>query len=1379
MFIASKRGESAYVIIHNTYNFQLKQSRMLLLPLLASITLVGCDSAQIGSDQSQTDPHAVADLAPDLNGEPAFGAAFDVAGNWSKCANEGELCVFDGVKSVRYGTGENWSDTIVFESGPLGGVRCELDTSWYGDPAEGVLKECQISDVVDTPTNTGEKGEWSPVQSWPVVSVHASLLPSGQVLTHNATNDDLWPAKSPLTRLWNPASNTIAGIDSRDATSNSEMFCAGFTHLPDGSLLTIGNQPNVSTNYDRNANRFDFLTESWSREADSLYYRYYPAMASLPNGDQIGFAGTRSAAPAEVMRFDGSWKALTGMTLEQNFNYYPWGQTAPDGNLFYAGPDIPMRSIDPSGAGSMTELGARDSVNRNYGSFAMYDVGKILVAGGAQPATNTAVIVDVNSATPSVTPTGSMVHPRRHHDLTILADGSVLATGGYSGNAFTFVGIGNSKYEAEIWDPDTGNWSAMASAQRIRNYHSTAVLLPDGRVMTAGNGMPFNIQTNQANAEIFSPPYLFNKQDGAFSTKAVQSSIACNNNTFGDPISGVVKSCYYVATPSGLPAGATKCADEGGVCTTANGGTVYYGANGEYNSKANQIGAIACTNGNFGDPISGVVKSCYTVADASISPTPPAAATECAVEGGVCTLSTPSTVYYGANTQFLNKQDQTGAVECSNANFGDPIFGVQKRCFSIPADHSEGNIASTLPASAIKCAEENGTCTLPPDVSAVVYYGAATGRIFAERPVISYAPDSIAYSGTFSVESAAASTIEKVHLIKLGSVTHSTNQGQRLVPLSYTVSGNELQVDAPENQNIAPPGYYMLFIVDNKGVPSEASMVQVQQYSSVALIARGSGNAISILPGDNGADGTVQLQGNAIEPDLSMTWDLVPTDSGYFKLLSRSNGYALTENVNGSVNARADISSAAQQWSVQRSELGYLTVQSRSTGQLLNISGASEWVLLPVGYQRIVSVDSGKAIEVSNGSTAPGAGISLGSHSGEANQAFRFVPGSDGYLAIQAAHSDYVIGVRDGSVAPITELEQQTNTADESQQWTVVVQADGTVYLQVRHSQLFMNVLYHSVQDGAPIGQFTDNGGDTNQKWRLVPAASLDPHQKNVSGRAIAAAYVSEWLPYVAASNTIGDTTNGIEALKLSTRGVRTTMDVSYRVQDINGSWSQWVQDNQQAGNPGTPLSRFQANLTGLRADCAIAYRAHVQGRGWQAWTAEDGQAGIQGASLTALQVKVECVGSGFAASSSANNSVNMAPVNNLLANSNFAQGKDNWADCAASTLTSVVTNNTTSENELRVENTGCLYQEFPVTVGKQYELNCRARSEDTQFASMTLQVSDQSYNVLNAEVLPVVSGPYDDYHLSVSAPASGAIGVVTLYAEGVSYFDACSVSEI
>ena len=98
----------------------------------------------------------------------------------------------------------------------------------------------------------------------------------------------------------------------------------------------------------------------------------------------------------------------------------------------------------------------------------------------------------------------------------------------------------------------------------------------------------------------------------------------------------------------------------------------------------------------------------------------------------------------------------------------------------------------------------------------------------ATRPAISSLSSGvIGYGGAFQVQTPDAPNISTVVLMRNGAVTHAFNMDQRYVGLSFTVGSGVLNVTGPPNGNVAPPGYYMLFILNSSGVPSMASMVQV------------------------------------------------------------------------------------------------------------------------------------------------------------------------------------------------------------------------------------------------------------------------------------------------------------------------------------------------------------------------------------------------------------------------------------------------------------------------------------------------------------------------------------------------------------------------
>ena len=96
------------------------------------------------------------------------------------------------------------------------------------------------------------------------------------------------------------------------------------------------------------------------------------------------------------------------------------------------------------------------------------------------------------------------------------------------------------------------------------------------------------------------------------------------------------------------------------------------------------------------------------------------------------------------------------------------------------------------------------------------------------RPAITSAPNPLSYDTSFPVSTPDAARIASVSLLPLASVTHHFNTNQRYLSLPFQAGAGGLTVQAPTNPNIAPPGYYMLFIVDTIGVPSVASILRLQ-----------------------------------------------------------------------------------------------------------------------------------------------------------------------------------------------------------------------------------------------------------------------------------------------------------------------------------------------------------------------------------------------------------------------------------------------------------------------------------------------------------------------------------------------------------------------
>ena len=128
--------------------------------------------------------------------------------------------------------------------------------------------------------------------------------------------------------------------------------------------------------------------------------------------------------------------------------------------------------------------------------------------GGGDPPSDGVELIDLNVADPAWFEMDPMASPRRHHNATVLPDGTTLVTGGTECGGFNCAA--GAVLEAELWDSEIKKWSTLAPMALIRLYHLTALLLPDGRVFVAGGGRPAaDGEVDNHSAELFSPPYLF------------------------------------------------------------------------------------------------------------------------------------------------------------------------------------------------------------------------------------------------------------------------------------------------------------------------------------------------------------------------------------------------------------------------------------------------------------------------------------------------------------------------------------------------------------------------------------------------------------------------------------------------------------------------------------------------------------------------------------------------------------------------------------------------------------------------------------------------------------------------------------------------------
>jgi PKD repeat protein len=317
---------------------------------------------------------------------------------------------------------------------------------------------------------------------------HMVLLHNGKVL--------VWSQGSQA-RVWNPATGEFTATPA----PFGDTHCAGQVTLADGRVLVVGGQlgtPHVGIKI---TSIFDPTTNTWSRGSDMNYERWYPTATTMADGRVFVTSGddangTRVQTPEIYDPTTDTWTTTTPKLQ----GLYPFMYQLSNGKLFQAGTTTTTAYYDPATARWSAGPTAPFGSHAYSESGAMYGAGKILRAGGGDPATNRTQVIDVNAADPQWRETAPMAFPRRRMNTPILLDGTIMAVGGTRQADDKTQAI----LDGEIWNPETERWTTVAAMSEARMYHSTALVLPDGRVVTAGGEADGRLR-----AQVYSPPYLF------------------------------------------------------------------------------------------------------------------------------------------------------------------------------------------------------------------------------------------------------------------------------------------------------------------------------------------------------------------------------------------------------------------------------------------------------------------------------------------------------------------------------------------------------------------------------------------------------------------------------------------------------------------------------------------------------------------------------------------------------------------------------------------------------------------------------------------------------------------------------------------------------
>jgi hypothetical protein len=384
-------------------------------------------------------------------------------------------------------------------------------------------------------------GAFGAAVAWPIIPIHVVLLPDGRMMSYGTDQSGAQGAQL-IYEVWDPTLGTANNAHVvLPNTTASDLFCSSQSVMLSGAVLisggdlTVNGQRNFARN---NTDVFSPLTNTLTANTPMHYARWYDALVSLPDGHLVVFGGRQNVVtitptqpattPEEYDPATKVWTALTGATSTSAFGanwYYPRSYVAPGGKIFVLSIDGTMYSVSTAGVGSITQYAVTAPPADPTLPTIPFAPGKVLSLRSQQEV----VVVDFSGAVPVVTPTDNIDQVRFWASGTILADGRVLITGG-SQVANTLTGVA---YQAQIWDPATGHWTAGATATKARLYHSNSILLPDATVLTGGGGAPGPV-TN-LNAEIYYPPYLY-ASNGAAAVRPIITAAAPLNPIPGNTI---------------------------------------------------------------------------------------------------------------------------------------------------------------------------------------------------------------------------------------------------------------------------------------------------------------------------------------------------------------------------------------------------------------------------------------------------------------------------------------------------------------------------------------------------------------------------------------------------------------------------------------------------------------------------------------------------------------------------------------------------------------------------------------------------------------------------------------------------------------------------
>ncbi|MGI0020449.1 MAG: galactose oxidase-like domain-containing protein [Nitrososphaera sp.] len=420
-------------------------------------------------------------------------------------------------------------------------------------------------------------GGWQLGGQTHAAAVHAASLYNGKILYVAGSGfygqNELGPFEQ---GIYDPVADTAQPL----SNINEDLFCCSHSPLPDGNILLTGG---TLTYNNRSANGkwlglnaawiYDTASNSLRKIASMSHGRWYPTQVPLPDGrvlvvggyDEYGIQNRLAEMfdpatetwsivydPGSTVTYcvgegedpaimPGAGQPCYGPGVADNVLLYPRMHLMPNGLVAVCGQSKTMRTFNPATgdwnfAGNML-FGS----TRGYGSSVLLplqntaaETGSILIFGGTATAddfaTNTAEILTPSGTALQSRFTSPSQFGRKHPIPVIMPDGKILVIGGTTfQNSFA-----TRIMEAELFDPVTEAWTTLPAMTVPRQYHSSALLLADGRVWAAGT--TYSKTSRELQVEYFVPSYY----------SATRPTIS------GAPVMGPYGGTITVPTPDGL-----------------------------------------------------------------------------------------------------------------------------------------------------------------------------------------------------------------------------------------------------------------------------------------------------------------------------------------------------------------------------------------------------------------------------------------------------------------------------------------------------------------------------------------------------------------------------------------------------------------------------------------------------------------------------------------------------------------------------------------------------------------------------------------------------------------------------------------------------------